>query len=63
MSDIDPDMGLYETLKEMRDETTEGGLMLLFNYAVAVDTPDGESNDLSGAMKLLQENGLIEEED
>ena len=56
-------MGLYETLKEMRDETTEGGLMLLFNYAVAVDTPDGESNDLSGAMKLLQENGLIEEED
>lgn len=60
LSDIDPEFGLYETLDELKDETAEDGLMLLFNYAVAIEVPEGESSELSEVMEMLQEYGLLE---
>jgi len=60
LSNIDPEFGLYDTLDELKDETTEDGLMLLFNYAVAIEVPEGESSELNEVMEILQEYGLLE---
>lgn len=60
LSDIDPELELYETLNELKDETVEDGLTLLFNYATIIEVPEGQSSDLEEVMELLQRHGLFE---
>lgn len=60
LSDIDDSFGLFETIEELRDEDLEDALMRVFNYAVAIDVPEGQSSKLDRVMQMLEDYGLIE---
>ena len=61
LSNIDDSFGLYETIEDLKDESLEDGLMMVFNYAVAIEVSEGKSSDLDEVMQLLQDNGMLEE--
>ncbi len=60
LSEYDSELDVYETLQDLKDEELEDAYMLIFNYAVNVVTPNGQSNDLEYVMDLLQDNGMME---
>lgn len=60
LSELDDSFGLFETIEDLKDESLEDGVMMVFNYAVAIGVPEGTSGNLENVMQLLQENGMME---
>lgn len=60
LSNYDNELDIYEAANDLKDETLEDGYMMVFNYAVMVTVPEGESDELENIMKLLEENGMME---
>lgn len=60
LSEYDDELDVHEAIHDLKDELLEDGYMMVFNYAVNVTVPEGESSELDQVVELLQDNGMME---
>lgn len=63
LSDLDDELDAYETIEGLRNETEEDALMLVYNYAVMIEVPEGASSTLEGIEQLMRVYNLFEDEE